>query len=236
MEPFARSVASTGAAYLIPDFQNPTGVRYSEEKRAAVAAVLEKHDALLIEDAAYSELYFDRRTPAISASMPDRSFHLGSFSKILVPGLRVGWVRASKANIRRILVVKEALDLHTSTLGQRLIDAYWDAHGIDGHIETVRRSYAAKKRALAQTLRAELPEFRFREPDGGMFIYGRLPGADTKALVDACLKRDVVFVPGAEFYPEAGPKEEIRFNFTHTDPETMRRGIRIIADVAAGER
>ncbi len=230
---FERSIAATGAAYIIPDFQNPTGVRYSSAKRDAVAAALKAHDALLVEDAAYSELYFDRRTPAISAAMPDRSFHLGSFSKILVPGLRVGWVRASEANIRRILVVKEALDLHTSTLGQRLIDAYWEANGLDGHIETVRSSYAAKKRALAQTLREELPEFLFTEPEGGMFIYGRLPGVDTKALVDECLKRDVVFVPGSEFYPEAAPRDEIRFNFSHTAPDAMRRGIRVIAEVAA---
>ncbi len=229
LEPFERSVAATKAAYLVTDFQNPTGVRYSDEKREAVAALLKAHDALLVEDAAYGELYFDRPMTPISASMPERSFHLGSFSKILVPGLRVGWVRASEANLRRILVVKEALDLHTSTLGQRLIDGYWEAEGLDAHIETIRRHYGAKKRALANILREELPEFSFVEPDGGMFIYGRLQGANTKTLVDACLKRDVVFVPGGEFYPEALSTDEIRFNFTHADPETMRRGVRIIA-------
>ena len=230
LEPFERSVAATKAAYLVTDFQNPTGVRYSLEKREAVAAILKKNDALLIEDAAYGELYFNRPMTPISASMPERSFHLGSFSKILVPGLRVGWVRASEANLRRILVVKEALDLHTSTLGQRLIDGYWEAEGLDAHIDTIRRHYGAKKRALADILREELPEFSFVEPDGGMFIYGRLHGVDTKALVERSLERDVAFVPGCEFYPESAAHDEIRFNFTHATPEQMRQGIGTIAE------
>ena len=230
MGSFIRSVARTKAAYLIPDFQNPTGVCYSAEKRDAVAAAMTEAGALLIEDAAYSELYFGRSMPAISAKMPGESFHLGSFSKILAPGLRVGWVRASEANIRHILAVKEALDLHTSSLDQRIIDAYWEANGLDGHITAIRRSYEAKKCAMAETLRALLPEFEFNEPQGGMFIYGRIPGVDTKALVGRCMKEDVVFVPGSEFYPDAGGTDEIRFNFTHTTTVRMQKGIRIIAE------
>jgi len=230
MDAFRKSIAVTRAAYLIPDFQNPTGVSYSIEKRNAVAQAMQETGALLIEDAAYSELYFGRSMPAISAAMPQESFHLGSFSKILVPGLRVGWVRASEANIRRILPIKEALDLHTSSLDQRIIDAYWDANGVDAHIAEIRRSYEAKKNVMAETLLALLPEFEFNMPRGGMFIYGRIPGVDTKALVRRCLERDVVFVPGAEFYPEEGGSDEIRFNFSHATPEQMQKGIQIIAE------
>ena len=227
---FRESIAATRAAYLIPDFQNPTGVSYTKERRGAVAAALKEAGAVLIEDAAYSELSFGRSMPAISAEMPAESFHLGSFSKILAPGLRVGWVRASEANIRHILAVKEALDLHTSSLDQRIIDAYWETNGLDGHITAIRRSYEAKKCAMAETLRALLPEFEFNEPQGGMFIYGRIPGVDTKALVGRCMKEDVVFVPGSEFYPAAGGTNEIRFNFTHTAPDRMQKGIRVIAE------
>ena len=229
-ERFRSSIARTGAAYLVPDFQNPTGLRYGIEKREAVAALLKEADALLIEDAAYSELYFDHPTPSISAGMPERSFHLGSFSKILVPGMRIGWVRASEANLHRILAVKEALDLHTSTLDQRIIDAYWEANGIDTHIERIRNVYRRKKEALAETLRTYLPTFSFEEPQGGMFIYGRLHGVDTKALVERSLERDVAFVPGCEFYPESAAHDEIRFNFTHATPEQMRQGIGTIAE------
>lgn len=230
IEGFGRSIARTGAAYLVPDFQNPTGLRYSIQQRDAVARLLNDSDALLIEDAAYSELYFDRTAPAISRAMPHRSFHLGSFSKILVPGMRIGWVRASEANLRRILAVKEALDLHTSTLDQRIIDAYWERCGIDTHIDLVRNAYKSKKEMLATTLHTHLPQFAFHEPEGGMFIYGRLPGIDTRKLVDLCLARDVAFVPGCEFYPEAAAHDEIRFNFTHATPEQMHRGIGIIAE------
>ncbi len=230
MKRFSKSIRETKAAYLIPDFQNPTGVSYTLKKRRAVATAMKQEGALLIEDAAYSELFFEKRMPAISAAMPHQSYHLGSFSKILAPGLRVGWIRASETNIRRILAVKEALDLHTSTLDQRLIDTYWEANGLDGHIETIRRSYEAKKNAMANTLRMLLPEFEFTEPNGGMFIYGRIPGVDTKRLVGRCMEYDVAFVPGSEFYPEAGSTDEIRFNFTHTDPERMQKGVMIIAD------
>lgn len=230
MEHFVQSIRKTKAAYLIPDFQNPTGISYSAEKRRAVAALLQREGALLIEDAAYSELFFDRRMPAISADVPYESFHLGSFSKILAPGLRVGWIRAGEANIRRIMAVKEALDLHTSTLDQRIIDAYWQSNGLEGHIETIRRSYEAKKCVMAETLRTFLPEFEFIEPRGGMFIYGKIPGVDTKALVGRCMEQDVAFVPGSEFYPETGGLDEIRFNFTHTDFARMQKGVTIIAD------
>ncbi len=229
MDAFVRSIARTHAAYLIPDYQNPTGVSYSPQKRHAIAEAMQSSGALLIEDAAYSELFFDRRSAAISAFMPDESFHLGSFSKILVPGLRVGWIRASETNIRRILPVKETLDLHTSSLDQRIINAYWEANGIDTHIADIRRSYEAKKCEMAEMLRILLPEFKFNEPKGGMFIYGKIPGTDTKALLQRCLERDVVYVPGSEFYPDGGGSEEIRFNFSHSTPQQMQTGIEVIA-------
>jgi 2-aminoadipate transaminase len=229
LAPFERSIARTGAAYLVPDFHNPTGLRYSAAKREGVAEALLAADALLVEDAPYSELYFDRASMPISAALPDRSFHLGSFSKILAPGLRVGWVRTGEAYLRRLLAVKEALDLHTSTFDQRLIDAFWEAEGLDGHIARIRCHYKEKKDALSAALRTQLPDFAFEEPRGGMFIYGSLPDTDTKALVNRCLAHGVAFVPGSEFYPESPAHNEIRLNFTHSTPKQMRQGIGLIA-------
>ncbi len=225
----ARSLERTGAAYLIPDFQNPTGMRYGRQRRDEIATVLAAGDALLIEDAAYSELYFDTRYPAISMQLPQRSFHLGSFSKILAPGLRVGWVRSSHQNIARLLAVKESLDLHTATLNQRLIVTYWERYGLDAHIGKIRNSYRIKMEMMADALETQLPQFRFQRPQGGMFLYGTLPGVDTRALVRRALEHGVAFVPGGEFYPDAGPNDAIRFNFTHTDPEQMSEGIARIA-------
>lgn len=114
--PFEESIAKTKLAYLIPDFQNPSTTTYSQEKRNCVADMLIKYDAVLIEDAPYSELYFDHPMPPISMQIPEQSYHLGSFSKSLAPSLRLGWIRTSKERIASLLPIKESIDLHSSTL------------------------------------------------------------------------------------------------------------------------
>jgi len=233
IEGLRRSSSRTKAAYLIPDFQNPTGASYSDATRTAAAEVMAENGALLIEDAAYSELYFEKKQRPISADLRAQSFHLGSFSKILAPGLRVGWIRTDAEKMKRLLIVKEALDLHTATLNQRLIDAYWQSHGLDGHIAAIRTTYRAKMEAMADVLQRTLPDFGFTRPEGGMFIYGRLPGVDTMALVRRCIDNGAAYVPGSEFYPAEGPADEIRFNYTNATPEQMERGMRIIAEQAA---
>ncbi len=223
------TLKKTGAAYLIPDFQNPTGLRYSLQRREEVAALIKAHDALLIEDAAYSELYFDEHYPAISMTLPQHSFHIGSFSKIIAPGLRVGWIRTSREHMGALLAIKERLDLHTATFNQRLINAYWERYGFESHISHIRKTYCSKMEAMADTLDTLLPQFAFERPHGGMFLYGTLSGMDTKALVRRALKHGVAFVPGGEFYPNATCNDTIRFNFTHTDVAQMREGIARIA-------
>jgi 2-aminoadipate transaminase len=229
LQQLKQSSRSTGAAYLIPDFQNPTGSCYSEAVREQTANILQENGALLIEDAAYSELYFDHKRPAISAYMPQQSLHLGSFSKILAPGLRVGWIRADTERIKRLMIVKEALDLHTATLNQSIINRFWETHGLDEHIITLREVYSGKMEWMAKILGRELPGFRFDKPKGGMFIYGSLPGVDTMKLVRRCIRNGVVFVPGAEFYPGEAPMDEIRLNFTNAAPEQTLKGLRMLA-------
>ena len=144
----------------------------------------------------------------------------------------MGWIRAETEKLKRLLIVKEALDLHTATLNQRIIDAYWQTHGLDAHIVAIRQSYRAKMEAMAEVLPRILPAFEFQKPEGGMFIYGKLPGVDTMALVRRCIDNGAAFVPGSEFYPGEGPKDEIRFNYTNATPEQMERGMRIIAEQA----
>jgi len=229
MKQLKQSVDKTKAAYLIPDFQNPTGNCYSEDIRMSVAETLLAGGALLIEDAAYSELSFGKRHRPVSCFMPEQSLHLGSFSKVLAPGLRVGWIRADKTRIRRLMIIKEVLDLHTATLNQSLIDGYWERYGLKGHIDSIRSIYSEKMNNMADILDGELPDFKFERPQGGMFIYGKLPGVDTMALVRRCIPSGVVFVPGSEFYPGAAPSDEIRLNFSHTASEQMHKGVRLIA-------
>jgi len=231
INPFAQSLERTQLTYLIPDYQNPTGRTYSLEKRKVIAAQVQKHNAILIEDGPYSDLFFESRQPAISAMIPDRSYHLGSFSKTLAPALRIGWIRASEALLRPLLIHKEAMDLHTNSLTQYILFDYL-SHGDQyaTHLKNLRKHYAKKRKAFSEALTKYLPSFVFEKPKGGMFIYGRLPGVDTAELVKMSLKKRVVFVPGNEFYGEGRGMDEIRFNFTHPNTEATIRGIKILAN------
>lgn len=232
IEAFEASFANTKRAYLMCDFQNPTGRCYSLESRKLLAESAIKNGGIIVEDGAYMELYFDERAPIMASFAPSNVIHVGSFSKILAPGLRLGWIRATKELLAPVLALKERADLHTSTLSQMIADKFWEDGGFDGHLENIRKIYATKAKYLSKTMRLKLPEFSFEEPKGGMFIYGHFPkGTDTKALAYACLAEGAVFVPGGEFYEGTPVNNETRFNFTHTTFEQMERGINIIAKV-----
>ncbi len=235
MEAFEASFKKTKRAYLMCDFQNPTGRCRPLESRKLLAESATKNNGVIVEDGAYMELYFDEKLPIMATFAPARTIHVGSFSKILAPGLRLGWIRAAKELLAPILALKERSDLHTSTLSQMIADGFWESGGFDGHLENIRKIYAAKAKYLSKTLTAKIPQFSFEEPRGGMFIYGSFPkDTDTRALAYASLAKGAVFVPGGEFYEGAPINNEARFNFTHTSFEQMQKGIEIIADVYGG--
>jgi len=229
---FQKSFAKTKRAYLMCDFQNPTGKSYTLETRREIAKIAIEESGIIVEDGAYMELFFDERLPIMASFAPLNTLHVGSFSKILAPGLRLGWIRGEEELLRPILALKERADLHTSTLSQAIADEFWNDGGFDGHLEDVRGIYRTKSRYLVKQLRTKIPEFKFEEPHGGMFIYGSFPdGTDTRALAYACLAAGAVFVPGGEFYEGCPANNEARFNFTHTNFEQMEVGIDIVAKV-----
>lgn len=226
---FEESFKKTKLAYLIPDFQNPFSSTYSDEKREEVAKIVQKYNGILIEDAPYRELYFDKKHQTISAFIPNQSFHLGSFSKTLAPSLRIGWIRASKELIQSLLIIKESIDLHSCGISQYILDEYLtDENKYTKHLDKLREAYHAKMNFFAQTLEEVLPEFSFTKPKGGMFIYGSLEGVDSFALVQKCIKNKVVYVPGSEFYIEKRVNGEIRFNYSHSSFEEITKGIGLI--------
>ena len=225
---FERSIPKNKLAYLIPDFQNPSGTCYDDAHRKEVANILHANDALLIEDAPYSELYFDHARESISQRLPTQSYHLGSFSKVLAPALRVGWIRADTKLLEPLIAYKEAMDLHTSSITQRMVSAYLeDTEYFEAHLAHLRDAYQSKMHYFAKQLTIHLPSFTFTPPQGGMFIYGKLRGVDTTALVLRCLEQGVVFVPGVEF---GGAGNEIRFNFTHSSFEEIEEGMKRIKE------
>ncbi len=229
LETFRKRLDKSKLAYLIPDFQNPSGRCYSDEHRKKIAQMLETSQTLLIEDAPYSELYFHAPHKSISQMLPKQSYHLGSFSKVLSPALRVGWIRADVELLTPLIAYKEAMDLHTSGITQRMVWEYLkDGTSFEKHLQTLRVAYQEKMHYFCQQLDLHLPSFEYTQPKGGMFIYGCFRGVDTRALVQECLVKGIVFVPGAEF---GGANDEIRFNFTHSSFEEIAEGLKRIKSV-----
>jgi len=229
IETFKTSIKESKLAYLIPDFQNPSGTCYSTKHREQIAKLLETSNTLLIEDAPYTELYFDKPYQSISQALPKQSYHLGSFSKVLAPALRIGWIRANKSLLTPLIAYKETMDLHTSSITQAIAYEYLkDTKQFNEHLETLRSAYKEKMLYFANALDEILPSFEYNRPKGGMFIYGRFKSVDTTDLVQKCLEKGVVFVPGIEF---GGRSDEIRFNFTHSSFAQICEGLKRIRAV-----
>jgi 2-aminoadipate transaminase len=147
----------------------------------------------------------------------------------LAPSLRIGWIRASIEIIEPLLAYKEAIDLHSSGLAQYILNDYFSSKdNFEGHLKVLRKQYYKKMKYFAKCLDDILPEFKYEKPQGGMFIYGSFNNIDTSMLVQKCIKKEVVFVPGIEFYTQAQNTNEIRFNYTHSEKEDVVKGLKII--------
>jgi len=236
VDAFKSSFTETKLAYLIPDFQNPTGRTYSSKKRDKLARLIKEYDGLLIEDSPYSKLYFKRAYKSISSLVPRQSYSLGSFSKTLAPALRIGWIRADAKLLEPLIGYKEAMDLHTNGLVQYILNDYLeDMSSYEDHLALLRKEYHRKMLFFSKMLDQILPSFIYIKPKGGMFIYGKFINVDTSSLVEKCLEKGVVFVPGIEFYLDDKNKNEIRFNFTNARQKDIMDGLQIIKDVIEEE-
>ena len=229
IEEFKESFQNTKLAYLIPDFQNPSATTYSDKKRDEIAKIVELEDGVLIEDSSYSELFFDKKNISISSKIPKNSFHLGSFSKTLVPSLRIGWIRADEERIKSLMIIKESIDLHSCGISQYILNEYLeDEEKYEKHLQKIRDDYKQKAEFFCEQLDIHLPMFKYEKPKGGMFLYGSFEGIDSFALVQKCIKQKVVYVPGNQFYIDKVPNGEIRFNYTHSTFEQIEKGIKLI--------
>jgi len=219
--------------YSISDYQNPSTYTYTKKQRKKVANILKEKDAYLIEDAAYSLLNFEGKIKKpICSFYKDKSYHLGTFSKIVAPGLRVGWIRANKELIEKIIVVKESLDLHTSTFNQMILDKYLEDNNIFEHIEKNAKNYKKRMNYMADCMEKYLPNFEFKRPKGGMFIYGKFNNInDSMDLATKALEKKVAFVPAQVFYFDEQKSNEARFNFTNCNFKETKKGIKILAEL-----
>ena len=224
--------------YVVPTFQNPTGRTISHGGRARLARLAGELGVWLLEDDPYGELRYDGEALPSLGSFPgaeDRTIAVSSLSKILAPGLRIGWLRTPEALRRSLVVAKQAGDLHTSTVDQMAAATVLAAGGMDAHLERLRATYRARRDALLDGLPAALPRgSRWNRPDGGMFVWARLPdGHDAAALLRVALRHDVAFVPGAPFYAGAPDHATLRLSFTTHPPEEIAEGLRRLAAAVA---
>ncbi|WP_373297397.1 PLP-dependent aminotransferase family protein [Streptomyces nojiriensis] len=216
--------------YTVPTFQNPTGRTLPAARRAAVARTAARLGLWLVEDDPYGELRYEGSDVPWLAAHPgaeDRTALLGSFSKVMAPGLRLGWLRAPAALRRAAVVAKQAADLHTSTVDQLAAAHYLAAVDLDAHIATVRTAYRARRDALQSALSRSLPaDCAWSLPAGGMFLWARLPaGHDAADLLRTAVAHGVAFVPGAPFYATAPDPRTLRLNFTTHTPAEITEGV-----------
>ncbi|NUS12941.1 MAG: PLP-dependent aminotransferase family protein [Streptomyces sp.] len=220
--------------YLIPEFQNPTGRTMPEARRRAVAQIAGRHGLWVAEDDPYGELRFEgARGPWISSyeAAADRTVLLGSFSKVMAPGMRLGWLRAPAELRRACVIAKQAADLHTSGVDQAAAARYLGTHDLDAHLARVRDAYRERRDALLAGLPAALPEgSTWNRPEGGMFVWVRLPdGLDATELLRTAITHDVAYVPGAPFYAAAPDPATLRMSFTTHTPGEIAEGLRRLA-------
>lgn len=216
--------------YAIPDFQNPTGLTYSAENRKAVCEILQKHNIVLIEDDPYGDLRFrGERLPYIGLGKLPNSIVLGTFSKTVTPGMRLGFIVSENTELlKKLSVSKEASDLHTNVFSQYLIWDYLSNNDVDAHINDIKDLYQTQAQAMLDAMAEYFPDtVSYTKPDGGMFIWATLPeGVSAMELFPKALEQKVAFVPGDPFYINENNVNTMRLNYTNADSDTIREGIR----------
>ncbi|HEV7808172.1 MAG TPA: PLP-dependent aminotransferase family protein [Solirubrobacteraceae bacterium] len=223
--------------YVVPTFQNPTGRTLPAPRRRRLAQIAAEHGLWLVEDDPYGELRYDGEPLAPIASHPgarDRTVTVSSLSKVLAPGLRIGFLRAPAALLGPMTVAKQAADLHTSTVDQHAARESLHHGDLDEHIEHICAAYRRRRDALLGGLaRALPPGSTFNRPAGGMFVWARLPeGWDASELLRAALTHDVAFVPGAPFYATDPDPRTLRLSFTTHPPAEIVEGLARLARAA----
>ena len=233
---FAEVAAGARFLYALPNFQNPSGRSIGAARRLALARAAEAIGVPIVEDNPYGDLWFDTPPAAPIASLwREGTVYLGSFSKVLAPGLRLGYVIAPPAIFAKLVEAKQAADLHTPGFNQRIVHEVVRTGFLDSHVPTIRRRYKAQRDAMQAALAAHLPSAgplacRWSTPGGGMFFWVELPeGVDSDALLVKAVQRGVAFVPGAPFFAGRPRANTMRLSFVTVAPEVIARGVASIA-------
>ena len=220
--------------YAVPNFQNPSGISYSRKKRDDVAEILKSTAAIFLEDDPYGELRFTgAKLPLIKSQIREQGILMGSFSKITVPGTRLGWVCADKEIMDKLKVAKQAADLHSNFLSQVIIHQYLMDNDLDEHIEKIKNVYGQQCQCMFSAIQQYFPaKLTCTKPEGGMFLWVTLPeGVSSMELFEKAIAENVAFVPGGAFYVNGGGDRSFRLNFSNSTEEKIETGIKKLAGV-----
>ena len=238
MEELEKALAANPNAkfiYVIPDFQNPTGRTLSLERRKRLMERATKYEIPVVEDNPYGELRFEGEImPSLKCFDPKNLvIHLGTFSKIFAPGLRLGWVIAEPEILNKYNLVKQGADLQCSTIAQREVDKFLELYDIEAHIEKIKKVYKVRRDLMLETMRKEFPEStEFTKPSGGLFAWATFPKEiDASVLLKKALEQRVAFVPGEPFYPNGGNANHCRLNYSNMPEDKIVEGMTRLAKV-----
>jgi 2-aminoadipate transaminase len=240
IDEFNRAVTNLKPAifYCVPNFQNPTGNTYDLVHREKLASHHQDTNEIWIEDNPYSEISFENKNlPAFYSLMPHKTIMLGSFSKIISPGMRLGWAMGPSEIIKKMTVVKQASDLHSNNLAQRIVYQFLVDNPLDDHLDSIRKFYKSQAKLMIERIQSYFPkQTHWIEPKGGMFIWVTLPeNISARALLQEAIKKNVIFVPGENFYVgERHGENSMRMNFSNPSKEEITKGIKILGDLIAG--
>ncbi|NLV88106.1 MAG: PLP-dependent aminotransferase family protein [Tissierellia bacterium] len=221
--------------YVIPDFQNPSGKTWSVERRKKLVELANKYNVAIIEDNPYGELRFEGEIlPAIKHfDTEGRVAFLGTFSKILSPGLRLGWVVADKEFLSKFILVKQGADLQSSTISQVEVAKFLEIYDLDEHIQKIIELYRHRRNVMMEAIEKEFPkEVKYTYPEGGLFTWIVLPEyMNARELAARALEYNVAYVPGGSFFPNGGNENTARLNYSNMNDEKIREGIKALGKV-----
>ncbi|WP_420238897.1 PLP-dependent aminotransferase family protein [Telmatobacter bradus] len=222
--------------YTIPNFQNPTGITQSAERRVKLYELAARYGVLVVEDDPYGKLRYAGQdiAPIKSHDRDGNVIYVSTVSKTVTPGLRLGWVVAAEPVLNKLVVAKQAADLHASNLDQRIVERYLTDFDNNAHVEKIRAVYGSRFSCMNACLTEFMPEgFEWTHPEGGMFLWVTCPETvNTWDLMKAAVQRNVLFVPGADFFPDGSGHRYLRLNFSNASEAMIRTGIERLAEVA----
>lgn len=225
---------NTKLIYTIPNFQNPTGRTMTKDRRRSLADLAAKYHVMVLEDDPYGEIRFSG-TPVPPVKYYDKDgyvIYMNTFSKILAPGMRLGWVIADKDFIKTFVVMKQSADLHSDNLSQYIVAEYMKKNDLDAHVKTISDEYGKRASLMLKEIDEQFPEgVKHSNPEGGMFVWVEIPGnVNTMDLFYKCVEHNVAFVPGEPFYPDEVVPGTFRLNYSNMKDDQIHEGIKRMAD------